>query len=80
MKDLQDVFTTFKKEFPAVHEEHETLGRTILEQAGPLPEKMRRLIKTAVSGACGRALALETHIAKARGREQPRTRSNIRCP
>jgi AhpD family alkylhydroperoxidase len=66
MKDLHEIFATFKKEFPAVNEGHETLGKIIHEQAGPLSEKMRWLIKVAVSGASGHKLSLETHIAKAR--------------
>ena len=66
MKDLHKIFTVFKKDFPAVHKEHEALGKIIHEQAGPLSEKMRWLIKAAVSGASGHKIALETHIAKAR--------------
>ena len=31
-----------------------------------MPEKVRWLIKIAISGASGHALALETHISKAR--------------
>lgn len=66
MKDLHEVYTMFKKDFPAVNKGHEALGRTIHEQAGPLSEKMRWLIKVAVSGASGHTIALETHIARAR--------------
>jgi len=66
MKDLHEIFAIFKKDFPAVNEGHEALGKIIHEQAGPLPEKVRWLIKVAVSGASGHKLSLETHIAKAR--------------
>ena len=66
MKDLHEIFTVFKKDFPTVHEGHEALGRIIHDQAGPLSEKMRWLVKVAVSGASGHTLALETHIARAR--------------
>ena len=66
MKDLHEIFTVFKKDFPAVYEEYEAFGKVIHEQSGPLPEKVRWLIKIAVSGASGHRLALETHIAKAR--------------
>ena len=66
MKDLHKIFTAFKKEFPKVYEGHEALGKTIHEKGGPLPPKTRWLIKTAVSGASGHRIALETHIAKAR--------------
>ena len=66
MKDLHKVLTTLRKEFPAVYKGHEALGKIIHEKAGPLPEKVRWLIKVAVSGASGHKISLETHIAKAR--------------
>jgi 4-carboxymuconolactone decarboxylase len=66
MKDIHEVFTAFKKDFPAVHAGHEALGKVIHEQGGPLPEKVRWLIKVAVSGASGHKISLETHVAKAR--------------
>jgi len=66
MKDLHEIFTTFKKDFPAVHKGHEAPSRIIHEKSGPLPEKYRWLIKVAVSGASGHRISLETHIAKAR--------------
>lgn len=66
MKDLHEVFTEFKKDFPAVYEGHEALGKIIHDKGGPLPEKIRWLIKVAVSGASDHKISLETHIAKAR--------------
>ena len=66
MKDVHDLFTDFKRELPEVHRRHEALGNEIHEHAGPLPEKMRWLIKVAVSGASQHARALETHITRAR--------------
>jgi AhpD family alkylhydroperoxidase len=42
------------------------LGREIHENSGPLPEKIRWLIKIAASGASQHTIALETHIMKAR--------------
>ena len=66
MKDLHEIFTTFKKDFPEINASHETLGEQIHDQAGPLPEKVRWLIKVAISGASRHHLALETHISKAR--------------
>ena len=66
MEDLHEIFTTFKKEFKRVYQKHEALGKTIHEQAGPLPEKIRWLIKVAISGASSHPIALETHIARAR--------------
>lgn len=66
MKDIHKAFTLFKKDFPNVHKKHEALGKDIHEKSGPLPEKTRWLIKIAISGASGHALALETHIVRAR--------------
>ena len=66
MKDVHEIFTRFKKEFPSVYASYEALGNEIHEKAGPLPEKVRWLVKVAISGASGHRLALETHIAKAR--------------
>jgi 4-carboxymuconolactone decarboxylase len=66
MKDLHEIFTTFKKDFPEINATHEALGEQIHDQARPLPEKMRWLIKVAISAASRHHLALETHISKAR--------------
>jgi hypothetical protein len=46
MKDLHKIFTIFKEEFPEVHSRHESLGKEIHEEAGPLPEKIRWLKKS----------------------------------
>ena len=66
MKDLHEIYTTFKEEFPQVQVDHEELGKLIHEKSGPLTEKVRSLLKIAISGACRHPYALETHIAKAR--------------
>jgi 4-carboxymuconolactone decarboxylase len=66
MKDLHKIFTRFKKDFPQVYKDHEALGKEIHEKSGPLPEKVRWLIKIAISGASRHFIALETHILKAR--------------
>ncbi len=66
MKDLHDIFTVFKGEFPKVYAQYEALGRQIHEHGGPLPEKVRWLIKVAVSAASQHRLSLETHVAKAK--------------
>ena len=66
MKDVHEIFTGFKEEFPRVHADHETLGREIHEKSGPLPERSRWLIKIAISGASHHLISLETHILKAR--------------
>ncbi len=66
MEDLHEIFTIFKREHPEIYQGHETLGKVIHEKGGPLPDKIRWLIKVAISGASGHSLALETHISKAR--------------
>jgi len=66
MKEIHEAFKKFKKEFPAIYAAHEALGKEIHEEAGPLPEKYRWLMKVAISGASGHSLALETHIVRAR--------------
>lgn len=66
MKDIHDIFTQLKKEFPEIYAGHEALGKEIHENSGPLNEKSRWLIKIAVSAACNHKRALETHIRKAK--------------
>ena len=80
MKDLHEVFTTFKKEFPDIYGGHEALGKKIHERAGALPEKTRWLIKVAVSGASGHTIALETHITKARKARRLGRRDQAHAP
>ena len=76
MKEIHKIFKEFKKEFPTVYEGHEALGKMIHEESGPLPEKVRWLIKIAVSGASGHTLSLETHILK--GKESGLTNDEIK--
>lgn len=76
MKDVHEVFTAFKAEFPKVNEDYEALGQEIHEKAGPLPEKVRWLLKIAISASSGHAKALETHIYK--GREAGLTDAEIK--
>lgn len=66
MKDVHSIFTTFKEDFPDISKGHEALGKEIHEKSGPLSEKIRWLIKVAISGASRHSLALETHIVRAR--------------
>jgi 4-carboxymuconolactone decarboxylase len=76
MKEIHKSFKEFKKDFPAVYKGYEELGKIIHEQSGPLSEKIRWLIKIAVSGASGHALSLETHILK--GKESGLTNNEIK--
>jgi 4-carboxymuconolactone decarboxylase len=64
MKDFHEIFTEFKEDFPKVYVGHEALGKEIHEKSGPLPEKIRWLIKIVISGASHHTIALETHIMK----------------
>jgi 4-carboxymuconolactone decarboxylase len=66
MEDLHEIFAKFKEDFPKVYSDHEALGKEIHEKSGPVPEKVRWLIKIAISGASHHLLALETHIMKAK--------------
>jgi len=65
MRDFHEIFTRFKEDFPKVYSDHEALGKEIHKKSGPLPEKVRWLIKIAISGASHHLIALETHIMKA---------------
>jgi len=67
MEDFHENFIKFKKDFPKIYSGHEALGKEIHENSGPLPEKIRWLIKIAISGASHHTIALETHIMKATG-------------
>ena len=66
MKDIHQLFTDFKAEFPDIHEKNEALGQFIHESAGPLDVKTRWLIKIGISGAAGHLRALVTHVNAAR--------------
>ena len=67
MKDIHESFTVFKNEFPKLYEKYEEFGREVHLNGGPLPDKVRSLLKVAISGASGHHRALETHVAKAKG-------------
>ncbi|MBE0577069.1 MAG: carboxymuconolactone decarboxylase family protein [Desulfuromonadales bacterium] len=66
MKDIHKQFMIFKEEFPELYGKYEEFGREVHLNGGPLPEKVRSLLKVAISGASGHQRALETHLAKAR--------------
>lgn len=66
MKEVHAIFRTFRDEWPDVCSTYEKLGEEIHLHGGPLPEKVRWLMKVAVSGATGHQRALETHLAKAK--------------
>jgi alkylhydroperoxidase/carboxymuconolactone decarboxylase family protein YurZ len=65
MHDIHSIFTKFKEDFPQVYAEHESMGKEIHENSGPLDERVRWLLKIAISGASRHWISLETHIKKA---------------
>ena len=76
MKDIHDIFSKFKDDYPNVYAGHEDLGIEIHQKSGPLPEKTRWLLKIAISGASRHHSALETHIAK--GKDAGLTEAEIK--
>ena len=66
MKDIHESFTIFKNEFPELYKKYEEFGREVHLNGGPLPEKVRSLLKVVISGASGHHRALETHLTKAK--------------
>ena len=66
MDDLHPIFSQFKEDFPEIYRRHAEEGEAIHLSGGPLSEKVRFLIKAAISGATRHQRALETHLAKAR--------------
>lgn len=66
MRDVHDIYTTFKAEFPELSARINETSHAIHADGGPLDERIRSLIKIAVSGAAGHLTALETHVVAAR--------------
>jgi AhpD family alkylhydroperoxidase len=66
MRDVHDIYTTFKAEFPELSARINDTNHAIHADGGPLDERTRALIKIAVSGAAGHLTALETHVVAAR--------------
>ena len=66
MEDVHEMLTIFKAEFPGLYERIEASGHALHEQGGPLDERMRALLKVAISAASHHQRALETHVVAAR--------------
>lgn len=60
------MYAQFMADYPGVAEKYEALGEYIHNEAGPIDEKTRWLIKLAVSTATRHNNAVGTHVAKAR--------------
>lgn len=66
MRDVHDIYTMFKAEFPELSERIDATSHAIHVQGGPLDEHTQSLIKVAVAAAAGHRRALETHLVAAR--------------
>jgi 4-carboxymuconolactone decarboxylase len=66
MKDVHEVLTVFKAEFPGLYEKIEASGHALHVEGGPLDERMRVLLKVVISATSHHQRALETHLAAAR--------------
>ena len=66
MRDVHELYTDFKAEFPEINEKNEALGQFIHEHGGPLDEKTRWLIKLGISAATHHQRAVLTHVERAR--------------
>ena len=66
MKDIHEIFTVFKAEFPGLSEKIDATGHALHTEGGPLDERTRALLKVAMSAAGGHQRAFETHLAAAR--------------
>jgi len=66
MRDVHEVYTVFKTEFPELSELIDATSRALHEKGGPLDERTRALVKIATSAASRHHGALETHVVAAR--------------
>lgn len=66
MKDVHEIYTVFRSEYPGLNEKIQESGRALHLEGGPLDERSRCLLKVAISAASGHHRALETHLAAAR--------------
>jgi alkylhydroperoxidase/carboxymuconolactone decarboxylase family protein YurZ len=66
MKDIHEVYTVFKAEFPELSEKIDATSHALRAEGGPLDESTCALVKVAVAAASGHRRALETHLAAAR--------------
>jgi AhpD family alkylhydroperoxidase len=66
VEDVHEIYTIFKSEYPELNERIEASGRALHVEGGPLDDRVRSLLKVAMSGATRHQRALETHLAAAR--------------
>ena len=58
-------FEYLRKRHTRIFDAYQEFGRSVHEEGGPLDERVRSLIKVAVSAAGRHELALRTHLEKA---------------
>ncbi len=64
MKELPGRYRDFRRQFPAISEAYDDLGR-MLAEAGPLDEKHIQLIKLGMAVASGQEGAVHSHARRA---------------
>lgn len=62
---IQKNLKYFKDNHGDIYEDYSVYGKAIDENGGPLEEKIRRLIKVAISATIQNEYSLTTHIKKA---------------
>ena len=66
MKEQYPLFAEFREQYPEIFEKNESLGEYIHQQAGPLDEKMRSLVKLGIAAASQHQNSVGTHVTRAR--------------
>jgi AhpD family alkylhydroperoxidase len=66
MKEYYPLYAEFKAEHPEICARNEALGEFIHQDAGPLDDKTRWLVKLGVSAATRHQNAVGTHVSRAR--------------
>lgn len=65
MDTIEENLKYFQEKHGKIYQAYENFGKLLHYEGGPLDEKVRWLIKVAVSTACQYEYALRTHIIKA---------------
>ncbi len=66
MEDVHDLIGTFRAEYPDLYKKIEASGQALHLEGGPLDQRVRALLKVAISASSRHLRALETHIVAAR--------------
>lgn len=65
MDTIEENLKYFIEKFGDIYEAYETYGKKVHYEGGPLDDKIRWLIKVAVSASCQHHYSVKTHIRKA---------------